>query len=51
MYARDSTYVVETEKGNDGSALNDAVITIVWALTLTFSLFAVLGAVALFVVL
>ena len=50
MYAQDSAYGVESEKAKDGSALNDAVITIVWALTLTFSLFAVLGAVALFIV-
>ena len=50
MYARDSAYAVENETGKEGSAVNDAVITIVWALTLTFSLFAVLGAFALFVV-
>ena len=49
MYARDTAYVVESEAKED-SALGGAVITIVWALTLTCSLFAVLGAVALFLI-
>jgi hypothetical protein len=55
MYARDSAYtdsayMVDRDEGKDDSFLGGAMITLVWALTLTFSLFAVIGAVALFLI-
>jgi hypothetical protein len=51
MYARDCAYVVEPEEEKEReSVLGGAMITIVLALTLTFSLFAVIGVVALFLI-
>jgi hypothetical protein len=50
MYARDSVYGVERVEATHESFLGGAMITVVWALTLTFSLFAVIGAVALFLI-
>jgi hypothetical protein len=50
MYARDSVYGVERVEATQESFLGGAMITVVWALTLTFSLFAVIGAVALFLI-
>ena len=42
--------VVERKETKQDSALSEAVITVVWALTLTLTLFAFLGAVALLVI-
>jgi hypothetical protein len=51
MYAKDRAYVVmpEEEPGKE-SAIGGAVVTILLALTLTLSLFAAIGAVALFLI-
>lgn len=50
MYARDPAVIVESGDAKQESALSEAVITVVWAVTLTLTLFAFLGAVALLVI-